>query len=83
MNVLGTVGGRSSLCLLLGMGEIPHGLSHLLIADAGCLGVLGMLNGFRPCEKVGGGQLEGDQAGQEDQGSRCEPPPVSCSRASG
>lgn len=36
MNVLGTVGGRSSLCLLPGMGEIPHGLSHLLIADAGC-----------------------------------------------
>lgn len=24
------------------------------------LGVSGMLNGFRPCEKVGGGQLEGD-----------------------
>lgn len=37
MNVLGTIGRRSSLCLLLpGMGEIPHGLSHLLIADAGC-----------------------------------------------
>lgn len=52
MNVLGTNGGRSSLCLLLGMGEIPHGLSNLSIADAG------LQNGFRPCENVGGGQLE-------------------------
>lgn len=59
MNVLGIVGGRSSLCLLLpGMGEIPHGLSHLLIADAGCFRDAKSLN--RPCEKVGGGQLEGD-----------------------
>lgn len=50
------VGGSSLLLLLLlGMGESPCGLPHLLIVD-----VLGMLSGFRPREKkVVGGQLEG------------------------